>query len=339
MNGGSAAPVAVSYQSRNTRPVFRPGRDHTVVEHTEFLGTITNETTGFEICYDKRLNPGLEDTFPWLHKTAENWEFYSVDRAEVQLVSRTPTSVPGSVALFVDYDSKDKDPTSMEEFMNNYGAISSSVWDGPTMKLEYEGMHPIGNFKFIRHEADSGDARLYDVGRLRIAFDGVTQGAEAAVIEIYVKYKVKLYLPQRQTEPKFKLLWDGQLENNVDIVSAATVPIGGSVVPLDVRTDKSEVDISIDTSGNITAPEGKYLFETIVNMGVVSSGLYAFRALLNGVVIREEQKQLIGGDHDTMYVWLPVVLKATDSLKFVVDMIGAGTIQALGTYMTATLET
>lgn len=172
----------------------------TMICHREFITDISG-TTSFAL-NEYRINPAISDTFPWLSAIAKNYEQYVVQGMVFEFKTTSATAIGstntslGTVVMATQYNSLAPDFTNKQQ-MENYEFSQSSV---PSQSI----LHAIecdpsqtqcgGIFNMYNPNDDSGDTRLYDIGKFNIA----TVGMQAASIigELWVSYKICLLKPR-----------------------------------------------------------------------------------------------------------------------------------------------
>lgn len=182
-------------------PEFSRSGRCTVVHHREFIDDIKS-STDFNIS-TYRINPGIENTFPWLSSIAANYEQYVVQGLMFEFKSTSAVAVAsstttmGTVVMATQYNSLSPDFTSKQQ-MENYEGCQSTV---PSQSI----LHAIecdpketqcgGVFNVYSPTNVAGDRRLYDIGRFSIATVGM-QDTESVLGELWVTYKICFLKPR-----------------------------------------------------------------------------------------------------------------------------------------------
>jgi len=180
----------------------------TLISHREFITDIRSGPTvvGAGTLFDIetfRINPTISETFPWLSSIGECYEQYVVQGMVFEFKSTSATAVSstntamGTVVLATQYNSLSPEFTSKQQ-MENYEFSQSTV---PSNSV----LHPIecdpsqtqcgGIFNMYIPGGESGDVRLYDLGRFSIATVGM-QAANTVIGELWVSYKICLLKPR-----------------------------------------------------------------------------------------------------------------------------------------------
>ena len=226
-----------------------------MIVHREFIQDIVG-STGFNI-QSFRINPGFLKTFPWLSSIAENYEQYVIQGMIFEFkttcanaVASTNTAL-GTVVMATQYNSLSPNFTSKQQ-MENYEFSQSST---PSQSI----LHPIecdpsqtqcgGIFNVTDQVLDNtGDIRLYDVGRFSIATVGMQ--AAATIGELWVSYKICFLKPKLVSTSECA---DYYVQSSPGSVSAAA-PIGTytTLVPRSansgVVTPITDTDFNVDVS-------------------------------------------------------------------------------------------
>jgi len=152
------------------------------VKHSEFLGNVSGNEDFSVVSY--ALNPGLVESFPWLHKQAAGWEFYRFRKLTVRYETRSPSAQAGSVMFVIDYKSSDGPPTDEKEANNSSGAREGVIWRELRMGLNVSTAAAISPWKLIRTQPSAEPLIDFDVGRLHVAVTGVTGTAAPALLAV-----------------------------------------------------------------------------------------------------------------------------------------------------------
>jgi hypothetical protein len=185
--------VSVGYNTKNRAPRMKNRRGEIVVEHREWLATIpaTSDFAG----YNFTVNPGREDTFPWLSLVAQAYEKFDILDCALEYVPCSPTLLPGYFSGYVEYDVNDEPPSSNKEILNQYGAVNGPVWAKHVLRVDSKKFASNKSY-FISNGYQSytkGEALFNDPCRLSIAIEGAAN--EGTSGNIFVVYKIRLMVP------------------------------------------------------------------------------------------------------------------------------------------------
>jgi len=175
-----------------------------IIRHREFLRDITTSSTpgAFSIT-NFALNPGQENTFPFLAQLAANYESYEFmgmifhyRSMSADALNSTNTAL-GSVIMATEYD-------SLASVFSNKADMEAHEF-ASSCKPSVDMLHPIEcarsqsvlSEQYIRvgAPASGSDLRMYDLGRTSIATVGF-QAASVNIGELWVTYQVRLLKPR-----------------------------------------------------------------------------------------------------------------------------------------------
>lgn len=163
-----------------------------VITHSELVRELSS-TTDFEVV-EILLNPGLESTFPWLATQAGSWEFYRFRSLVVHYEPLLSTAHDGLMAMAVEYSVGSSRPPDLKTLMAYQGARSCPVWQKCQMSLDIKSGFPSGGFKYVRHNIEPDDPKLYDCGALMVVVRKPQVSVSAALLRI--TYTVEFKTPQ-----------------------------------------------------------------------------------------------------------------------------------------------
>lgn len=192
----------------------QPGVVH--IMHREYLGDM-NPTTAFTNT-SFPLNPGMDQTFPWLSQIASSYsEYYfksltfhfrSMSSSSVLAASGSNTAL-GTVMLSTEYNAVLPPFTTKNQMENHQYAASIKPSQNISHRIQCRNSHTPLNKLFIRNrknEADT-DLRLYDLGNFQIATQGMQQNpsidadANYSIGELWVSYDVCFMKPKISDNP------------------------------------------------------------------------------------------------------------------------------------------
>lgn len=182
------APVAVATRRTGAAPNVQTRNGITTISHRSFLAPISNEASYTVDSF--AVNPGLSQTFPWLHRVARRYEEYRFRKLRFEYRSVAATSTAGVIMLSFDYDAADVAPTSKQAQAQTIPNAESNAWTNIDLVV------PTGTipWKYVRAGilASNLDVKTYDAGQFLISSlygNGVVSG------ELYVEYEVELRKP------------------------------------------------------------------------------------------------------------------------------------------------
>lgn len=177
------------------QPTFVGRSGHsTIVAHREFVADVTC-STAFSVAYSSKVNPGLENVFPWLGTFARKFESYRFRRLTFSYEPMVATSQPGNIYLAFDYDALDRDPANKMELTSYSGCIKSQAWAPCRLTADIRDLEKMVRERYTRGPAmpANADGKTYDACKVIVASFG---GNGNATGEVYVDYEVELITPQ-----------------------------------------------------------------------------------------------------------------------------------------------
>lgn len=184
-------------------PMFRNNNGRFLFTKREFLKDILG-TVDFTL-HQFRLNPGLNETFPWLAQIAKAFEQWTLHGMVFEFVSTSSSNVLsatasiglGTVVQATQYDPKDRPFISKFEMENYVGANSARPNKNQIHGVEcLRGTSPI-NVLLTRDEevVTASDLSFYDFGIFNLATVGFP--SDGGVIgELWVSYDIELLKPK-----------------------------------------------------------------------------------------------------------------------------------------------
>jgi hypothetical protein len=177
------------------------GRE-TRVMHREYIADIVAPTnpTLFNVA-SHRINPGDANTFPWLRSTARCYEEYKFNGLVFEFKTlASDISVGGglgSVIIATDYNALDSPYPDKFHMENAQYSVSAKPSVSQIHTIECAPRETSTSIRFVRNglTSSAGDARLYDLGTLQIATQGLPTAAGVVIGELWASYNVSLYKP------------------------------------------------------------------------------------------------------------------------------------------------
>lgn len=226
----------------------------------ELIGTVVGSVAYATTQYS--LNPGNPTTFPWFNKIAQLYERYKFTMLEAYFqhdVSQfNAQGAAGLVLLSTLYDAASAAPTTKQQIEATDPHVICMPNENACLKLALQGMHPVGEPKFVRGASLPGatDIKTYDVGNLFVTTQGMAAGTEIG--ELHIRYKGLLYdrildsstsaAPQNFSVSQFSDTAPTSLTSTVaSIPPLAVVTVNGLAIP--------------NVAGVFTPPAGNYLID------------------------------------------------------------------------------
>lgn len=173
-----------------------------VIRHREYLTDIT-ATSAFTT-KSFAINPGMDETFPWLSSVAQNFEEYRITGMifEYKTLSADYTTASsaalGYVAMATQYNVYNP-PFDNKKMLENY-EFSNSGKPSDTFIHPVEckkSLSPVSELFVRTGNITQGDQRLYDLGTFYIATGGNT--GNGVLGELWCTFEVEFFKPKLVT--------------------------------------------------------------------------------------------------------------------------------------------
>jgi len=208
----------------NQVPKFSTNGQTNIVCHREYLGDL-NGTSSFNLA-SYPLNPGIDNTFPWLSTIAQNYQEYRIHGLIFEfrpLITDFVTGgQPGVVIMATNYNADAALYTSKQQMENSEYAVSVKPTLGLVHGVECATPLTILPQRFVRTGSvpTGQDLRLYDHGNFQIATQN--NAITSAIGELWVSYCVEFFKPILPTTPG----GDVQSGHTGRAVAASANPLG-----------------------------------------------------------------------------------------------------------------
>jgi hypothetical protein len=192
-------------------PKFQSSGDETgalMVTHREYVGDIfapgSSQVSDF-VVQSFPINPGLEQTFPWLSQIAQNYEEYELKQCvfEFQSTVQDINSNNGQVGTIIaatQYNPTAKEFTDKPAMAAYAHAVSGKSTDSIKAGVECDPSKMSGSAgKYIRANPvmTNEDLKTYDIGRFEFATHNIPASMASGTLgELYVYYTVCLRKPK-----------------------------------------------------------------------------------------------------------------------------------------------
>ena len=166
-----------------------------IFEHNEYIHDLTSRSNDFHTLERFEINPGVFTSFPLLSQFAQHFEEYDFIQCIFEfksLVTDGNATAAGSVMLCPNYNASNPNLPDKRSIENASGSVSGKVTGSLFCGIECANdKTAYGGIKYVRTvDIDSAGRRMYDLGFLQIATQGVPQGL--AIGELWCRYKVRL---------------------------------------------------------------------------------------------------------------------------------------------------
>jgi len=170
----------------------------TIVRHREYLMDVVG-TTGIFQTYVFPIQPGLNNTFPWLSAIANNYQHYRLRGIFFEFRSlatnySTNTYI-GYVAIATQYNAGDVPFTNKVDLCNY--EYSTTCRSDEHMQHFIEcarGQNVLSDLYIRAGNVGTQDLRLYDLGNVTIATGG--QPNAGTIGELWISYEIELFKPK-----------------------------------------------------------------------------------------------------------------------------------------------
>lgn len=169
------------------------------ITHREYIGDIYSSTSEFS-AVSFEINPGMNETFPWLSPIANQYTGYRLLGAVAEFVSEgseyTNSAGLGYVAMAAQYNVVDAPFSTKRDMLNSQFGSAAKPSKSFPMWLECKPQFLIEDSFFVRSGSvpNNADPRLYDLARLNVAVGGNTV-SDVIIGELWLTYDVELILP------------------------------------------------------------------------------------------------------------------------------------------------
>lgn len=237
------------------------------VQHREYIQDIQG-SVGFNI-QSFILNPGLNDTFPWLNALAANFEQYRICgmafcyKATCATAVASTNTALGTVIMATQYNAN-ASPFQNKQQMENYQFAQSGVpFNDICHYIECAKSQTSVSNLYVRTGSvpPNQDARLYDMGVFYLATVGMQ--ASSTVGELWCTYDIELLKPRIITGSGGNVVLTDKFTLGTTPTSTAWLGVGAELLP----TDSSNI-------GGVITPSASTNLDTYTFPPEISSGTY-----------------------------------------------------------------
>jgi hypothetical protein len=234
-------------------PVMHNTAQSVVVRHKEYLGQVVS-SIDFTVQGYFPLNPGRDDTFPWLSRIARRFQEYAFKGVVFHYVptsgSISSTQALGSVMMQTSYRTTDAAPASKIEMLNEYWATEAVPYEAFAHPIECDPKENPFNVHYVRSgNVPTGESLLsYDLGVMHVATSG--QSTDGTVLgDLWVTYEVELKKP----------VLSSNVTQNAMSYTAVCVPGTSASIFNSVSAYDGTLPITLESGSNtISIPTGQY---------------------------------------------------------------------------------
>lgn len=269
----------------HNRPVFSGGVDRITIHHKELIGRVDSSSPEWTNHFRLDCNPGNATAFPWLAPVAWSWESYKWRGLKFVFEPRCPTTTPGAVQFFFDYDWADFAPPTERVASSYTGFMESNPWNRCTNSANSSAMYQSKPTKYVLPSTgypDSSDPTNYSSGHFYTYSVGTP---ELTLGSLWVEYTVDLMFPTAGnglslqlamnanafTNAADTMVLDEPFTGNLSIGQTSDLmPIGWNQSNFIQVSAKSPIVVYNEATGDISIP-GPGIFQ--INLSYIWSGL------------------------------------------------------------------
>lgn len=235
-------------------PHMQSNMENITFRHREYIGDISSS-----IAFESKVfqvNPGLDDTFPYLAAIARNFQQYKFKGLIFEFKSTSASALNstntalGTVALAMQYQSDCANFVSKNQLLNEMWSVDGKPSENVILPVECDPSMTSIPLLYTRSGAQptNSDLKMYDLGKVTVA----TVGSQAAAVigELWVSYEVELQKPQL-----YAGLAIGSESAHYSLVPTNAAPLASSAKYMDY--------IGCTITNNVitfpTSAQGKYL--------------------------------------------------------------------------------
>jgi hypothetical protein len=199
VNANTILAGATSKENGSELPLMMNTKVANVIRHREFIGNVLGSTAEFSPVF-YNINPGLDETFPWLYLIANCFSSYRLLGMVLEFKSLasdyTTSTYLGFVVMGTQYNSLEIPFPDKETMENSEYSNSCKPSRDLLHPVECSPQQQVLTQLYIRSGAipANADLKMYDLGRFCIATGGQT--ANGIIGELWATYEVELYQPK-----------------------------------------------------------------------------------------------------------------------------------------------
>lgn len=184
------------------QPTFGDMSKATIISHREFIQDIVIPGTPATFTnLEFAINPGMQQTFPWLSQIANNYDAYEMLGCIFEFKSTSSQDATalalGSVIMATNYSGEDPAYTDKQAMQNSQYCTSGKPSQSIIHAIECDPSVNVQRQMSVRNGelAANLDIRLSDHGKFQLATVGLPTGSTGNIGELWVTYQIALYKP------------------------------------------------------------------------------------------------------------------------------------------------
>ena len=178
-----------------------------IIRHAEYLEDVPSATAFAIATYP--LNPGMQQTFPWLSRIAQNFEewlprgifFEFKTTSSDMIVTGATTPALGQISMATQYNSLDSDFINNVQLLNYENASTCKPSQNLRHYVECKRSQTVMSEMYIRTGSipPNADLRLYDLGKTSVASSSMQTDGQM-MGQLWVSYEIELRKPKIQKD-------------------------------------------------------------------------------------------------------------------------------------------
>ncbi|APG76446.1 hypothetical protein 1 [Sanxia tombus-like virus 1] len=227
--------TAMGYSNSYKTPKMQTVGSSIIVKHKELIRQVASQSA-FNVA-EARINPADLESFPWLAGIATRYEKYRFLKMKFTLVPQVPTTAPGSLGLYFDYDATDLPAPNATQFFSNLNAVTTQIWmEASTVVL------PQPMELYCATKYDGQNPKWFDYGRIKYFMQSSVQ----CLGYLFVEYEVELSKPAQTVGQISRFSGHAYWQT---LSQSADVPVGTPTWIEAVTVDGAPGQISVPYSG------------------------------------------------------------------------------------------
>jgi NACalpha-BTF3-like transcription factor len=251
----------------NEVPIIKNTKNSNIVSHREYIGDVLSSTSSFS-SQVFNLNPGMDETYPWLAPLANNYTQWVPRGMVFELVSEasntTATVGMGYMAMATQYNSQEAAFEDKKSMLNHEFATSGKPSKSQVHPIECKKSELVLGNLYVRAGTppSSSDIRFYDLGKLTVATGGQATGG-IVIAELWCTYEIEFLVPKMSAISGVSIGYD----NYYMVGCAGPTPFGNG----------TQIKLANSNLGTVMTPgvtskiafkngtRGRYIFEYVIS--------------------------------------------------------------------------
>lgn len=179
-----------------------------IIRHAEYLEDVPSATAFAIATYP--LNPGMQQTFPWLSRIAQNFEewlprgifFEFKTTSSDMIVTGATTPALGQISMATQYNSLDSDFINNVQLLNYENASTCKPSQNLRHYVECKRSQTVMDEMYIRTGSipPNADLRLYDLGKTSVSASNMQTNGQM-MGQLWISYEIELRKPKIPQDP------------------------------------------------------------------------------------------------------------------------------------------